>query len=290
MKGPVCYLGTHMPSWLTRLDIPMMVSRTRLVKRGTEELRATLPPALGPVVVDSGGFTRAQMYGAQAWDAIPARKYIADARRITEEVGNVDWIAPRDMMCERAVIDGGWFKGKFFVGTHLSVPVHQQMTVEDYVELRSIDDTLKIIPTLQGDTLDAYLRCFDLYERYGVDLTKEPTVGLGSVCRRENTAEIALIASTIARRGVRLHGFGVKQGLDLYAEDIVSYDTLAWSDRGRHVRPCAHGPGPRGRVPVSEANCIRFAMERRERLLALGEAAVSRDRQLSLDLFARPAA
>ena len=58
-------------------------------------------------------------------------------------------------------------------------------------------------------------------------------VGLGSVCRRQATAEIDFITDELAGLGLRLHGFGVKAlGLRQYADRHVSADSLAWSLRG----------------------------------------------------------
>jgi hypothetical protein len=46
---------------------------------------------------------------------------------------------------------------------------------------------------------------------------------LGSVCRRQSTTEIAVIVTALARRGLRLHGFGVKTGgLHLYGHLLAS--------------------------------------------------------------------
>ncbi|MFI5615635.1 MBL fold metallo-hydrolase [Amycolatopsis sp. NPDC051903] len=45
----------------------------------------------------------------------------------------------------------------------------------------------------------------------GIDLTQERLVGLGSVCRRDSTAEIAAIVTALWARGIRLHGFGAKR-------------------------------------------------------------------------------
>ena len=61
------------------------------------------------------------------WTRTPSL-YIQDLRRIWEHVGPYDWAAPQDWMCEDAIINGGWFGGQYFVGTHLSVEEHQRRT------------------------------------------------------------------------------------------------------------------------------------------------------------------
>lgn len=100
----------------------------------------------------------------------------------------------------------------------------------------------------------------------GIDLGTEPVVGLGSVCRRQGSDEIGWIVTALADQfGLdNLHGFGVKAlGVAKYGAALASSDSMAWSLDGRHVAGCAHGT--RGK---SEANCIAFGLEWRERLLA----------------------
>jgi hypothetical protein len=58
--------------------------------------------------------------------------------------------------------------------------------------------------------------------------------------RRQHTAEVEQIMRTLAARGLRLHGFGVKTtGLARYATVLASADSMAWSFRGRHVPGCS---------------------------------------------------
>jgi hypothetical protein len=51
------FLGTHMPHWLGLLDIPLFVSHRRLGRL------KTLPRALGPWALDSGGFSELALFG-----------------------------------------------------------------------------------------------------------------------------------------------------------------------------------------------------------------------------------
>jgi len=113
-------------------------------------------------------------------------------------------------MCEPLIISGGRAGPLRFVGTHLSVAEHQARTVANLTQLRELAPDLPFIPVLQGYTLPDYLRCADLYAAAGIDLTREPLVGLGSVCRRQATREVHAIVTAIHARGItRLHGFGV---------------------------------------------------------------------------------
>jgi len=113
---------------------------------------------------------------------------VADVRRFQNEIGGLEWVAPQDWMCEPFVL----------AKTGGSVAVHQELTVENFLGLREQLNSL-VIPVLQGWTLADYHNCWALYEHHGVNLESEPIVGLGSVCRRQNTAE----AGRIVRSGLR---------------------------------------------------------------------------------------
>ena len=156
----------------------------------------------------------------------------------------------------------------------LTVFEHQTRTVVNYLELRDRAADLPFIPVLQGQTIDDYLRCADLYDYCGVDLAAEPLVGVGSVCRRQATDEIEQLLVRLAADGLRLHGFGVKTlGLARYSHALASADSMAWSMRGYHVEGCE--PGHK-----NEANCLRFALEWREAMLCRSGA----DQQLVMAL------
>lgn len=240
----IFYLGVHMPNWLARFGYPMCIQRTRLADR------RTFPRALGPWILDSGGFTQLDKIGH--W-TVTAAQYAAQVRRFSDEIGNMVWAAPQDWMCEPRIR----------ATTGLTVAEHQTRTVDNYLELRHLDPELPFVPVLQGWERDDYLRCVDLYGRRGVDLAAAPAVGLGSVCRRQSTGEIAMVVGALAPLGLALHGFGVKtSGLRSYSAYLASADSLAWSYDGRHTHPCAHGRAQ------SEANCPTFADAWRSKVLA----------------------
>ncbi|MET9874457.1 hypothetical protein ABZZ36_07490 [Actinacidiphila glaucinigra] len=248
------YLTTHKRHWVRLTSVPLFLKSEHFT------IARTLPEALGPYAVDSGGFSELQRHGR--WTRTP-RQYVADLRRIWEGVGPFDWAAPQDWMCEPIMIHGGAAGPQHFVGTHLSIGEHQSRTVANYLELRSLAPDLPIIPVLQGWELPDYERCVALYERAGVDLTREPTVGLGSVCRRQATREAAAIVTTLAGYGLRLHGFGFKTlGLEKVGHLLASADSLAWSTHARH-RP----PMP-GHTHKNCANCMPYALNWRTRVLA----------------------
>lgn len=258
----VFYLGTHEPAWLSRVGIPLFVSHRRLARY------RQLPVARCQWALDSGAFSELRMHGR--WMLAP-EAYVAAVRRYQDEITHLAWAAPQDWMCEPFIV----------ARTGLSVREHQRRTVASVLELRALAPELPIIPVVQGWTLDDYLACVGMYATAGVDLTKEYLVGLGSVCRRQSTEEIAAIVVRLHGLGLRLHGFGVKtEGLRLYGAYLASADSMAWSLRGRHVRGCSHRTPPQ-RIPESEANCLPFAREWRHRVLSApaGHRAVSGGRR-----------
>jgi hypothetical protein len=236
------YLGTHQPAWLARdLGVPLLVSHRRLAGR------RTFPRANNQWALDSGGFTELSMHGRWRTDA---HAYVAAVRRYSEEIGNLDWAAPQDWMTEDHVL----------AKTGESVRTHQRRTVTNYLALRELASDLPIIPVIQGQTVADYLRCADMYDKHGVDLAALPLVGVGSVCRRQHTADVEQIVRSLSARGLRLHGFGVKiTGLRRFGEALSSADSASWSLQGRHVPGCS--PSHR-----SESNCLNFALAWYERL------------------------
>jgi hypothetical protein len=234
-------LGTHAPNWLETLNVPLFVSHRRLRDR------KRLPRARCSWALDSGAFTELNLHGRYK---TTVSEYVEAVRRYGDEIGGMLWAAPLDWMCEPFVIER----------TGLSVREHQERTVANYLELR---DQGPFIPVLQGWALDDYKRCVGLYFDAGVDLIAEPVVGLGSVCRRQSTAEIGQIVRTLHGYGIDCHGFGVKkEGVALYGDFLTSADSLAWSYTARRDWPlpgCTH---------ANCANCPRYALRWRSELLA----------------------
>jgi hypothetical protein len=238
------FLGTHETSWLARLDVPLFVSHRRLAR-----LQRHLPRARTGWALDSGGFTELSMHGR--WVTEPV-EYVDACRRYKDEVGRLEWAAPMDWMCEPFML----------AKTGLTIDRHQALTVENYSLLHEHAPDVPYVPVLQGWTIADYVACIARYYAAGIDLTLEPTVGVGSVCRRQSTSEIAGIVAELAGAGIRCHGFGVKtEGLALYARHLASADSMAWSYNARK-----HPPLP-GCTHASCANCPRWALAWRLRLL-----------------------
>ncbi len=261
------YLGAHHPQWLAQTSTPLFVSRRVLAKR------KTLPRALGPWALDSGGFTELQMHGR--W-TVDARMYAADVRRFRDEIGRLDWAAPQDWMCEPIVISGGTIpKGPTFAGTGLSVRTHLIRTVDNLLQLRMIAPDLPIIPVLQGWKLDDYLQCWDLYDMAGICLENEPVIGIGSVCRRQATKEAVAIFERLSQEGLcgKMHGFGVKtSGLPAIAKYLRSADSQARSmhARKRNILLPGHDKPGSGRRKGHKncANCLEYLLDEHHKMLA----------------------
>ena len=249
------YLGTHHQDWLWSgaAAFPLFVSHRALARS------RTLRPATCRWALDSGGFTELSTHGQ--WRTTAA-EYVQAVARYDRQIGQLEWAAPQDWMCEPAIIHGG----NGFPGTHLSVEEHQRLTVANFLELRELwpnvsDRPCPFIPVLQGWTLGDYVRCRELYRAAGVDLAAQKVVGLGSVCRRQSTLRIGLIVGLFADE-LRLHGFGVKtSGLSSYGSQLASADSMAWSYDARRSAPLpGHRHGHCG-------NCAEFARIWRDDLL-----------------------
>jgi hypothetical protein len=263
------YLGTHQPHWLASEALPkdaaLFISHRRLVGR------KSLPRARVHWALDSGGFSELSLFNE--WRTSP-EEYVAAVRRYDEEIGELGWAAPQDWMCEPFMV----------AKTGLRIADHQQRTVDNFVELSALwgdDWTNPFMPVLQGWELDDYLRCWDLYDQAGIDLKNYPVVGLGSVCRRQATGEIGAIVSALLRQdpGLPVHGFGVKKlGLERYGHMLNTADSMAWSFEARRQSPL---PGCTSHINC--ANCLRYAMAWRERMVAAFAGAADAPQQLELD-------
>jgi hypothetical protein len=264
------YLGTHHPIWLSderMVGMPLFVSRTRL------ETRTKMPRLVTDFALDSGGFTELQRHGR--WK-LSVDDYAGFVKWLRGLCGSrLRWVAPQDWMCEPIVLHGGVGAGGIrFKGTGLTVEEHQRRTVENFVRLRQRLGEL-VVPVLQGWQLTDYWRCQDMYYEAGVDLAQERRVGVGSVCRRQNTLEAAKIMSALARGGLRLHGFGFKkQGIVRCAGSLTSADSMAWSYAGRkrpnlsheHIRLSKGAFGKPGAAGGC-SGCLDYALDWRADLI-----------------------
>ena len=231
--------------WLGVAGVPLFVSHRRLARQNSWA-RAWCGWAL-----DSGAFTEVAQLGG--YTTTP-QEYVRAIARYAQEIGNLEWAAPQDHMCEPWVLERSRIAS--------TVQAAQRWTVDNFLTLRSLDPAVPVIPVLQGQALDDYWRHVDAYLAAGVDLFAERLVGVGSVCRRQATSDIAELIASLNGAGLSLHGFGVKgHGLRRYGWCLASADSMAWSYTGRQIRPCPH----RGRASCS--NCLEHAMEWRAAVL-----------------------
>jgi len=234
------YLGTHRPNWLGLTDVPLFVSH-RTIKD-----RKTFPKAKGRWALDSGAFTEISKYGK--W-VTTEDEYVEAVARYEAEIGGMDWAAPMDWMCEPHMIEL----------TGLSVAEHQHRTIENYLAIRGRGP---FIPVLQGWEPQDYMAHVAAYADAGIDLSLEPTVGVGSVCRRQATAELVEIMRLIREAGISSHGFGVKAaGIHKCGDYMKSADSMAWSFTARYSPPMA------GHTHKTCANCLEYALKWRQQLV-----------------------
>lgn len=234
------YLGIHRPNWLPVVKVPTFV------QRGPLSDYKKLPRANAPWALDSGGFTELEKHGG--WTIGPDA-YIAEVRRYRDEIGMMDFAAPQDWMCEPPMLRM----------TGMTVEEHQRRTTENYLELMDKAPDVNWMPVLQGWTFGDYFRHAEAYYAAGVVLDALPRVGVGTVCRRQNTMMASALMAALAGDGLRLHAFGFKlQGLRSSASSLASADSLAWSRSGRSNPPlpgCPH---------KNCANCLKYALLWRE--------------------------
>jgi hypothetical protein len=245
------WLGTHQPSWLRQTDVPLFVSARRLRARRPR----ALPPALGPVALDSGAFTELSAYGR--W-TVPARQYADEVRGWAERPGLV-WAAIQDWMCEPFILEktGGTIRD------------HQRRSLESYLELSRLAPEVLWVPVLQGWHPTDYYRHLDDFKGAGVDLFSLPLVGVGSVCRRQATQTAEGLIRELYALGLRLHAFGFKlRGLRRVSACLVSSDSMAWS-YGARRRPALRECRGRHR---NCANCLTFALRWRRQALRAAAA------------------
>ncbi|MEU8378848.1 hypothetical protein [Streptosporangium sp. NPDC048865] len=255
------YLGTHRENWLTTAppEVSLFISHRVLAQRKTLP-KASAGHLRRHYAVDSGAFTELSLNGE--FRTTP-EEYIRALIRYDAEIGDIDWAAPQDWMCEPFMLER----------TGLTVAEHQRRTVQNFVHLVEFwpqhgYGDCPVMPVIQGWTPDDYLACVDLYEQHGVRLAQDyPVVGVGSVCRRQATGEIGDIFRMLAQLDLPLHGFGVKTaGLRQYGRYLTSADSMAWSYQGRRT-PTTCG----STTHKNEANCMTFALAWHDRVLAAAE-------------------
>lgn len=210
----IFYLGTHVVNWLwTKEDnIPLFVSDTTLRKY------KKLKPANFIWALDSGGYSELHKHGR--W-TVPPKDYADRVSRYDLEIGNLQFAAIQDWMCEPSV------RKK----TGKSVGYHQKKTIESFWTLKPLAPSINWLPVLQGQAAEDYLNHLKMYRDSGWSGNH---FGLGSVCRRASSDEIIKLVTLLHSMGIEIHGFGVKTtALDKVGHLLSSADSLAWSSAAR---------------------------------------------------------
>lgn len=183
-------------------------------------------PWAGPEwFIDSGGYSTLDATGE--YETTPEEYVAYLAEHEAREGVEIARYALRDWACER----------KLLRDNDRNVRVHQNWTIRDHFECLELADERGIeaepVPVLQGHDLREYLRHLDYYRDHGL-LDGTTYLGIGSVCKRENVAEIRDTLERLREEvpsEIRLHGFGITREL-LYVPEAVealdSVDTAGW--------------------------------------------------------------
>lgn len=236
------YLGIHHGRWLEQLTVPLCVT-VRTMEKYRDDWE-THPKCFTSWILDSGAYVEISKYGQ--WRHDPDR-FGGVVTRILDNVGTPPvFCAPQDWCCERQSL----------AASGLTVAQHQDLTVESVCYLRAEFRHIPWIPVLQGWQVDEYVDHVAQYRAAGIDLTLEPLVGLGSVCRRSDLSAVIDIITTLYNMSIRLHAFGVHRTvLARCGRMLDSADTMAWSRTARWHRAAMPGCDHPGRC----TNCSRFA-------------------------------
>jgi hypothetical protein len=126
-----------------------------------------------------------------------------------------EWATVMDYACEER-FDTLW-----------SVDERVDATIENTIAHYDMDPDYKVLPVLQGRSIEDYVRSYERLEDAGIPLDH---VGLGTVCRLSSTEEIIDFEQQI--RDLLdtkvIHGFGVKVDSFERGAKFESADSAAW--------------------------------------------------------------
>lgn len=243
------YLGFHHPSKIGKTSTPLFISFRQLRNRKKKPFNNE-----SPIYIDSGGFTELNLNGH--WTITP-EEYSNELLRLKSLNLNFNWVSQQDWMCEEIVLSK----------TKNSILDHQLKTCDNFATLIDLDDGISYTPVIQGQKIHDYISHIDMFKEYGFDLSNQSIVGVGSVCRRQNTEEIFHLFKELHSMNLNLHGFGVKTlGLKKYHQYLTSCDSLAWSLHSRlgnkKCNSCLSNNNK------NCANCLQFAENWRKNILS----------------------
>jgi transcriptional regulator of met regulon len=203
------FTGLHQPADARHVS-PAFISVGRLRNRKNDF-------QVGDWILDSQAFRTIELHGGYPH---PVAEYAGHIRR-WKKCGNLLAAVTQDYMCEPFML----------AITGLTTQDHQRLTIERYDELLACETGCYIMPVLQGYHPDEYV---DHIRQYGARLAEGAWVGVGSVCKRNNSICLildVLIAIKTERPDLRLHGFGLKT--TALAQGTIralleSADSMAW--------------------------------------------------------------
>jgi len=182
--------------------------------------------------IDSGGYSFMKGKGEYDTDDATYLDFI--------EAHAPELFALRDYPCEPDVLAEHGRR----VEDHQQRTLRRHRSLLDLLEDRDLPGTP--LAVLQGWSIDDYLRCVDLFRDHDV-LTDY--VGIGSVCRRNQEAEIRRIIVAVRDAlpsRVRLHAFGVKSSVLRYPDvrgALASADSQSYEMQAQWGTLHAKGAG-----------------------------------------------
>lgn len=212
----------------------------------------TLPRAISPWALDSGAFS--ELFRRGRWTISP-HQYLDDVRRMSEEIGRLQWASIQDWLCSPIVLQK----------TGLTIGEHQRKTVENLATLRRAAPEIQWLPVLQGWDVTSYLSHLKMYRANGFALESEQLIGVGSLANRQNSGELPLILTALKAEGLNIHAFGLSlSGLERSAGLISSADSMVWSFVARRRR--IKHEHCRELHPVCN-NCLSYALSWRRDII-----------------------
>jgi len=134
-----------------------------------------------------------------------------------------EWATVMDYACEER-FDSLW-----------SVDSRVEATVENTINHFNKDPDYKVLPVLQGRSIEDYERSYDMLNDHGIPTNH---VGLGTVCRLSSTKEIINFENKIRNTldVDDIHGFGVKVDSFTRGAEFETADSAAWVYGASHGR------------------------------------------------------
>lgn len=209
----IFFIGLN-PRWQNYKWLPdklnVMYSAAGFWNNGSWRRRKYLPKS-GIRWLDSGGFTLLNLYGKYPFSIIAFMNLVAFL--------NPHYYASMDYPCEPDIsrqLD------------LMSNAERIKATVANAIAMTEWESHVrgKLVPVIQGYTLDEYRQCIDLYHKLG---TIREYMAVGSMCRRISNAELHNLIPGItdhARQASvkRLHFFGLK-----LSESLRDLSEFIWS-------------------------------------------------------------